>query len=64
MLGHHSPDFTLRVYAHMIPGEKVAALDLGQELSSPPFRPSHWDGIGIGDRIGIKRSLSGRGNPL
>jgi integrase len=36
MLGHHSPDFTLRVYAHLIPGDKVAALDLEQELSDRP----------------------------
>jgi integrase len=36
MLGHHSPDFTLRVYAHLIPGDKVAALDLEQELSARP----------------------------
>jgi hypothetical protein len=36
MLGHHSPDFTLRVYAHLIPGDKVAALDLDQELSDRP----------------------------
>jgi integrase len=36
MLGHHSPDFTLRVYAHLIPGDKVAALDLEQELTAPP----------------------------
>ena len=38
MLGHHSPDFTLRVYAHMIPGDKVAALDLDAELA-PQFVP-------------------------
>jgi hypothetical protein len=38
MLGHHSPDVTLRVYAHLIPGDKVAALDLEQELSP---RPDH-----------------------
>jgi integrase len=36
MLGHHSPDFTLRVYAHLIPGDKVAALDLELELSDRP----------------------------
>jgi integrase len=36
ILGHHSPDFTLRVYAHLIPGDKVAALDLEQELSDRP----------------------------
>ena len=55
MLAHPSPDFTLGVYAPMIPGEKVAALDLEHELS-PPFRPSHWDGMGSGT-IGTKRSL-------
>lgn len=32
-VGHHSPDFTLRVYAHLIPGDKVSALDLEQELA-------------------------------
>lgn len=28
MLGHHSPEFTLRVYAHLIPGDVLPALDL------------------------------------
>ena len=32
MLGHHSPDFTLRVYAHLIPGDEVKPLDLDAEL--------------------------------
>jgi integrase len=32
LLGHHSPDFTLRRYAHLIPGDDVPALDLGAEL--------------------------------
>ncbi len=32
MLGHHSPDFTLRVYAHLIPGDRVEPLDLDAEL--------------------------------
>jgi integrase len=34
LLGHHSPDFTLRVYAHLIPGDEVEALSLRAELES------------------------------
>ena len=37
--GTTSPDFTLRVYAHMIPGDKVAALDLDAELGPRQFVP-------------------------
>jgi integrase len=48
MLGHHSPDFTLRVYAHMIPGEKVAALDLEHELSPRPSVPHIGMALGSG----------------
>jgi hypothetical protein len=36
MLGHHSPDFTLRVYAHLIPGDEVKPLDLDAELFPRP----------------------------
>lgn len=32
LLGHHSPDFTLRTYAHLIPGDEADALDLEAEL--------------------------------
>jgi integrase len=32
LLGHHSPDFTLRRYAHLIPGDEIPALDLDAEL--------------------------------
>jgi integrase len=34
LLGHHSPDFTLRRYAHLIPGDEVPCLDLDAELGS------------------------------
>jgi integrase len=33
LLGHHSPEFTLKVYAHLIPGDEAAALDLDSELA-------------------------------
>lgn len=33
LLGHHSPEFTLRVYAHLIPGDAIPALDLAAELA-------------------------------
>ena len=33
LLGHHSPSFTLKVYAHLIPGDEGAALDLDAELA-------------------------------
>jgi integrase len=33
MLGHHSPSFTLSVYAHMLPGEDGGALDLDGALA-------------------------------
>lgn len=32
LLGHHSPEFTLRVYAHLLPGDESPALDLDAEL--------------------------------
>lgn len=32
MLGHHDPAFTLRRYAHLIPGDDPIALDLDEEL--------------------------------
>lgn len=32
MLGHHDPSFTLRRYAHLIPGDDPIALDLDEEL--------------------------------
>ncbi len=34
LLGHHSPDFTLRRYAHLIPGDEIPCLDLDAELGS------------------------------
>jgi integrase len=34
LLGHHSPDFTLRRYAHLIPGDEADPLSLGSELPS------------------------------
>lgn len=34
LLGRHSPEFTLRVYAHLIPGDESPALDLAVELRS------------------------------
>jgi integrase len=34
LLGHHSPDFTLRRYAHLIPGDEADPLSLGTELPS------------------------------
>jgi integrase len=34
-LGHDSPAFTLSVYAHLLPGEQVPALDLGVALAQP-----------------------------
>jgi integrase len=34
-LGHHSPAFTLNVYCHLLPGDEVSALDLGDVLPSP-----------------------------
>ncbi|MEK6276922.1 MAG: tyrosine-type recombinase/integrase [Actinomycetota bacterium] len=36
LLGHHSPDFTLRVYAHLLPGEDADPLDLEAELATEP----------------------------
>jgi len=33
-LGHHSPAFTLEVYAHLLPGEGAPALDLGAALAT------------------------------
>jgi hypothetical protein len=33
-MGHHSPAFTLSRYAHLIPGERPAPLDLDRELRS------------------------------
>ncbi len=33
LLGHHSPEFTLKVYTHLIPGDEGAALDLDAELA-------------------------------
>ncbi len=33
MIGHHSAAFTLTRYAHLIPGDDVTALDLGEELA-------------------------------
>ncbi len=32
-LGHHSPAFTLEVYAHLLPGEGAPALDLDMALT-------------------------------
>jgi len=32
MLGHHSPEFTYRVYAHLLPGDVPQPLDLDAEL--------------------------------
>ena len=41
LLGHHSPEFTLRVYAHLIPGDEPAPLDLAAEIvSSRALDPS------------------------
>lgn len=40
-LGHHSPAFTLAVYAHLLHGEHAAALDLGDELT--PTTPNAAD---------------------
>ena len=37
MLGHRWPDFTLRFYARLIPGDTVEPLDLDAEL--PPAVP-------------------------
>jgi integrase len=33
LLGHHSAAFTLSVYAHLLPDDAAAPLDLGAELS-------------------------------
>ncbi len=33
LLGHHSPEFTLSKYAHLIPGDAAPALDLAVELA-------------------------------
>jgi integrase len=33
LMGHHSPEFTLRVYAHLIPGDEPEALDLEVQLA-------------------------------
>jgi integrase len=49
LLGHHSPEFTLRKYAHLIPGDVVSPLDLDAELAvaqseskvSPPQTGRH-----------------------
>lgn len=35
-LGHHSPAFTLTVYAHLLQGEHAPALDLEHELTGDP----------------------------
>lgn len=32
MLGHQSPEFTLKVYGHLIPGDRPPALDLDAEI--------------------------------
>lgn len=40
MLGHHSPEFTLRVYAHLIPGDEIRPLDLAAELGNGPRVPT------------------------
>jgi integrase len=34
LMGHHSPAFTLSRYAHLVPGERPAPLDLERELRS------------------------------
>jgi hypothetical protein len=34
-LGHHSPAFTLSVYAHLLHGEQAPLLDLDAELPEP-----------------------------
>jgi integrase len=33
LLGHYSPAFTLKKYAHLIPGDEGTALDLDAELA-------------------------------
>lgn len=33
LLGHHSPEFTLRVYAHLLPGDESPVLDVDAELA-------------------------------
>ena len=38
-LGHHSPPFTLDVYAHLLDGEEPPALDLAAEQPAPPGVP-------------------------
>ena len=37
LMGHHSAAFTLRKYAHLIPGDEPAALDLKAELRAGPI---------------------------
>ena len=41
-LGHHSPAFTLAVYAHLLPGDEAPALDLADEIA--PTRVPHRSG--------------------
>ena len=37
LLGHHSPAFTMRVYAHLIPGDEPEPLDLATDLAPSPL---------------------------
>jgi integrase len=46
LLGHHSPDFTLRRYAHLIPGDEADPLSLGTEL--PNGNEVATDGSALG----------------